>query len=256
VELVSDDLRARLRAHLVAQLKEDAFVLFFQPIIPAVAGSLPSFREILVRYEDEEKVLLPPGTFFPILEEEGLLFILDRWVIGRLLRWGSDLQAGGKRMPRCSVNLCLQTIQRDAGFAEYVLGGMQRLGISPSSVAFEITTADAIAHPEALARMIAPMRAAGVQFALSWFAGEERALELGQSLGISFIKIDGSRAAGIARDLDSRRRFAAIIERCRKMQLRTVCMFVEDAQTLDTLRSINIDYVQGFAVEKPRALES
>lgn len=39
---------------------------------------MPSLREILVRYKEEEADLLPPGSFLPILEEEGLVHILDR----------------------------------------------------------------------------------------------------------------------------------------------------------------------------------
>src|SRR5262249_29703925 len=154
------DLGAQLRERFITQLKEENFVLFYQPIVPAAAGSQPRFREILVRYKEEEEDLLPPGSFLPILEEEGLLHILDRWVVGRLLRWGRDVQAGGKRMPHCSVNLSIQTVLRDPGFGDYVLRGSQKLGISPSSIAFEIMTTDLLANREAVAKMMAPLRAA------------------------------------------------------------------------------------------------
>jgi len=127
------------------------------------------------------------------------MHILDRWVVGRLLRWGRDVHASGRRMPHCSVNLSIDTIRRDLAFGDYVLKGMQKLAVSPSSIAFEIMTTDALANPQAVASLIAPLQAAGVKFALSWFAGEESALELAPSLGISFIKIDGSLAMKIAR---------------------------------------------------------
>ena len=243
------------RQHFIAQLKEENFVLFFQPIVPANPGSLPALREILVRYREEEADLLPPGSFLPILEEEKLLPILDRWVVGRLLRWGNAVQAAGQRMPRCTVNLSLQTVLGDPGFGDYVLRGMQKLEVPTSSIAFEIMAADALANFEAVAGMIAPLRAAGIHFGLSWFAGEERVLQMAPPLAVSFIKIDGSLAAGIANDRGAKSRLAGIIERCHKMQLRTVCMLVEDAATREHLRTIHIDYLQGFGIERPRALE-
>jgi EAL domain-containing protein (putative c-di-GMP-specific phosphodiesterase class I) len=45
------------------------------------------------------------------------------------------------------------------------------------------------------------------------------------------------------------------VQRCRKVGIRTVCMLVEDAETLAHLRTIHVDYVQGFGVAKPRILE-
>ena len=251
------DVDAKLRAGFISQLKEDNFVLYFQPIVPAAqAPAGPAvFREILVRYKDEEKDLLPPGSFLPLLEEEGLMPLLDRWVVGRLLKWGRDITAAGRRMPHCSVNLAIDTVRRDVAFSDYVLRGIQKMGVAPASLTFEIMTTDALASPEPVARMIAPLRAAGVTFALSWFAGEETALELAPALGISYIKIDGSLAAKIAREPHDKARLAGIVQRCRKAGIRTICMLVEDAETLAHLRTIHVDYVQGFGVEKPRPLE-
>jgi EAL domain-containing protein (putative c-di-GMP-specific phosphodiesterase class I) len=249
-------LTGDLRERFIKQLKDSNFVLYYQPIAPAAATTAESsFREILVRYKEEEDDLLPPGSFLPILEEQGFLPLLDRWVVGRLLKFGRDTKAAGKRMPHCSVNLSIDTVRRDEAFGDYVLRGLEKMGVSAASLTFEIMTTDALAHPEAVAKFIPPLRAAGITFALSWFAGEEVAVELAPTLGISFMKIDGSLAIPIARDPKAKARLAAIVQRCRKLGMRTVCMLVEDAETLDHLRTIHVDYVQGFGIARPRPLE-
>lgn len=246
----------QFRAKFISQLKEDNFVLYYQPIAPSAApGGESNFREILVRYREEEAGLLPPGSFLPILEEQGLLPLLDRWVVSKLLKWGRGLEAAGKRMPHCSVNLSIDTVRRDHAFGDYVVKGLEKSGIAPASLTFEIMTIDALAQSGAVARMIPPLKAAGVTFALSWFAGEESALELAPKLGISYIKLDGSLAARIATDARQQARLAALVQRCRKMGIRTVCMLIENAETLAHLRAIHVDYVQGFGVAKPRPLE-
>jgi EAL domain-containing protein (putative c-di-GMP-specific phosphodiesterase class I) len=251
-----DALAGDLRELFVKQLKDANFVLYYQPIVPAAATTAESsFREILVRYREEEADLLPPGSFLPILEEQGFLPLLDRWVVGRLLKTGRDMQAAGKKMPHCSVNLSIDTVRRDDAFGEYVLRGLQKMNVSAASLTFEIMTSDALLHPQAVAKFIPPLRAAGITFALSWFAGEESALELAPKLGISFIKIDGSLAIPIARDPKAKARLAALVQHCRKLGMRTVCMLVEDAETLDHLRAIHVDYVQGFGIGRPRPLE-
>ena len=145
------DLGTQHRQHLIGKLRDESFVLFFQSIVSASPGLHPPFREILLRYKEEEQGLLPPGSFLPLFEEEGLLHALDRWVIGRLLRYGQEIQAAGKRLPPCSVNLSIQTVLNDPGFGDYVQRGMQKLGVTPSTIIFEIMASEALAHPEAVA---------------------------------------------------------------------------------------------------------
>jgi EAL domain-containing protein (putative c-di-GMP-specific phosphodiesterase class I) len=249
------DTATATRQLFIKHLKEDNFVLFFQPIVPApISSPDPSLREILVRYKEEEQDLLPPGSFLPLLEEEGLLPLLDRWVVSRLLTWGRAVQAGAVRMPHCFINLSIDTIRRDEAFGDYVLRGIQKTGISAAALTFEIMTVDALAHRQAVARFMAPLRAAGVTFALSWFA-DDAAFELAPSLGVSYIKLDGSFAAMVAKYPQEKARLGVIVQRCRKLGIRTICMQVEDAETLAHLRTLHVDYVQGFGIEKPKALE-
>ncbi|HEY2629548.1 MAG TPA: EAL domain-containing protein [Usitatibacter sp.] len=245
----------QFRARFIDQLKEDNFVLYFQPIAPASSPHESNFREILARYREEEAGLLPPGSFLPILEEQGLLPLLDRWVVSRLLIWGRRLQASGKRMPHCSVNLSIQTVREDASFGEYVVKGLERAGVAPASLTFEILTADAHEYAPEIARFMAPLKAAGVTFALSWFAGEELALTFAPKMGFTYIKLDGSLIANIAKDTNQQAKLSALLQRCRKAGLRTVCMWVENAETLAHLRALGVDYVQGFGVARPKPLE-
>ncbi len=250
------DTTTQTRQLFVKHLKEDNFVLFFQPIVPAPVNSPEaSLREILVRYREEEEDLLPPGSFLPLLQEEGLLPILDRWVVGRLLTWGRTVQAGGVKMPHCSVNLSIDTIRRDEQFGDYILRGIQKMGVSAASLTFEIMTVDALAHQQAVARFVQPLRNAGITFAFSWFSGEEQAFGLAAMLGISMMKLDGSFAAMVKKYPQEKVRLGGIIQRCRKMGMRTVCMQVEDNETLAHLRTLHVDYVQGFGIEKPKPLE-
>src|SRR5262249_30882163 len=159
----------------------------------------------------------PPGSFLPILEEQGLLPLLDRWIVARLLAWGRSIQSGGQRMPHCTVNLSIDTIQRDEAFGDYVLQGLKKTGVSAAALTFEVLTLDALTHGPALQRFIPPLRNAGITFALSWFNGEEAEFELVQRAGFSHVKIDGAFAAVIARQPKKKAELAAIVQRCRKL---------------------------------------
>src|SRR5258708_22659548 len=74
---------------LISALKTGGFVLYAQKILRLAAsgGSERPFQEILVRFREEEEKLLPPGTFFPMLQEYRLLPDVDRSVVDPLVRW-------------------------------------------------------------------------------------------------------------------------------------------------------------------------
>src|SRR5262245_64811299 len=93
---------------LISALKTGGFVLYAQKILRlgASAGERP-FQEILVRFKEEEEKLLPPGTFFPMLQEYRLLPYVDRWVVSRLATWIEESRAKnpGWAGPAHGVNL-------------------------------------------------------------------------------------------------------------------------------------------------------
>jgi EAL domain-containing protein (putative c-di-GMP-specific phosphodiesterase class I) len=249
------DPHIMMRERFVQHLSEDNFVLFSQAIVALSAqGEEPDFREIFVRYKEEEEGLLPAGTFLPILEDQGLLPFLDRWVVFRLLRWCRDAaSAAARQRPRCSLNLAIDTVRNDRGFGDYVLGSLERTGVPAESLSFEIQAIDALVYKASLARMIPALRAAGCTFALSGFRGEETDFRLAASLGITFAKLDGMFAApGLVGNAATK--LAAIIRRCRDCGLLSVATLVEDSETLALLRTLNVDYVQGFGIERPRPL--
>ena len=111
-----------------------------------------------------------------------------------------------------------------------------------------------LAAPDAVDRMSLPLRGAGCTFALNDFTGQEAGFEIAERLGIAFVKIDGSIIGRIPRDVDAMARVKTIQQRCRSLDMRTICMQVESAETLTALRGLNVDYVQGFGMDVPQPL--
>src|SRR5258708_19062195 len=184
---------ARMRERFVEHLREENFVLYSQAIVALAPSSAAlDFREIFVRYKEEEQGLLPPGSFLPILEDQGLLPFLDRWVVFRLLRWCRDATSPSRQKPCCSVNLSIDTVRLDGGFGDYVLESLARTGVPADCLSFEIPAVDALVYKASLARMIPALRAAGCTFAISGFLGDGPAFELATSLGITYAKLDGA----------------------------------------------------------------
>lgn len=253
------NIGAQIRDRLIRDLKDEKFVLYFQSIVPvAVAAPGNSFyREILIRFNEEERDLMPPGTFLPVLEQQGLMPLLDRWVAGRVVKWVKSLYSAGtpRYTPRCSINVSSDTIRRDTAFADFVQQSVARAGIPAASLSFEIATSDVISAPQPVTRLASTLRAAGCGVAFSGFAGEAVALEIARSLDVGFVKVDGSLVYPVSRDRAAATRLQQLQQSCRSVGVQTICTQVEDPQTLEILRRIQVNYAQGFGIDRPRPLK-
>src|SRR5260370_3211949 len=124
--LLMDDestIQKSIAEKLIAALKTGGFVLYAQKILrlAASAGSERPFQEVLVRFREEEEKLLPPGTFFPMLQEYRLLPYVDRWVVSRLASWIQESRGRerGWTVPTNGVNLSEDTL-REPKFPDFV----------------------------------------------------------------------------------------------------------------------------------------
>jgi EAL domain-containing protein (putative c-di-GMP-specific phosphodiesterase class I) len=246
----------RIREQFARDLAANVFVLFSQPILALAERGDTGYREILIRFKDEERNMQAPGMFLPLLEEEGLMPQLDRWIVSRVLQWVRDLDpgVGGRTAPRCSVNLAADTIRDESAFVGFVQEALRVKAGTAQALSFEIRLSELLAHPKEIARLVPPLRAAGCSFALSNYDGTERPFDLARSLGFTIVKFDGALVFRIAADADARQKLDEINRNSRGYGMQTVAMQVENQETLDVLRRMEADYAQGFGIERPKPL--
>ena len=141
--------REAASAYLISALTRDRFLLYCQPIVEVSAPQDDQrFFEVLVRFRDEEEGLLPPGSFIPILQEAGLMPLLDKWVVATAIRKLRSLAGalGDYAAPRYSINLSAETLV-DESFPAFVrseLGGASDLA---RCLMLEIPLRDALERP-------------------------------------------------------------------------------------------------------------
>jgi EAL domain-containing protein (putative c-di-GMP-specific phosphodiesterase class I) len=135
------DIKDNITDRLTAALQGDEFVLYVQTIIPLEAqhNGTP-FQEVYIRFKEEDEKLLPPGSFFHLLDESKLLPRLDRWVISRLARWIRNSLAikPDWPIPKNNINLSSATLA-DPTFGEYVRLNVDEAYLSEGAVGFEIS---------------------------------------------------------------------------------------------------------------------
>ena len=250
------EVKQELTERLVSALRQDEFILLRQPIVPLKPiGGERALQEILIRFAEEEAKLLPPGTFLPLLEEYGLMPVVDRWVVSRIARWvcvARGIKADWE-VPRNGINLSEQTL-RDPNFADFMRKHMHRAALPLETICFEIIWNDAVEHCDALLRLIAQLRPAGCCFTVARFEGVEGSFELLKTLAPEFVKIGPSVVRNIEHVSTGAEAALAIHRKCRGLGIRTIAEHVESGQVLVQLRRMGIDYAQGYGILPPQPL--
>jgi PAS domain S-box-containing protein len=231
---------------IYSALAQDRLVLHAQPIVHLASQSPPK-AELLIRMctAGGSGELLAPSMFLPGAERYGLITAIDEWVVDRAI----ELAAAGRSV---TVNVSTKTIcdRRCVDQIEAALTGSAAAG----NIVFEITetaVADnlAAAHDFAVA-----MRRLGCAIALDDFGVGHGTFTYLRRLPVDYLKIDMQFVRSLLDSSADRQVVAAIIGVARQFQIETIAEGVEDQATLDELRSLGVDYAQGYWIGRPAPL--
>ena len=242
---------------LQGALRDNKFELYFQPIVYARsnggARGGPAL-EVFVRLEGENgQPGAPPAEFIRAAERYRLMPHVDRWVVQAVL---SALGRGGMKLPAgrsVAINIAGQTLG-DAEFLEFVVDCFDHTGASPGDICFEVTESAVVANLDHARRFIAVLHGMGCEFALDDFGSGLSSFSTLKTLPMDYLKIDGSFISNLAADSVNQAMVAAMIELSRSLHFRIVAEQVEDQLSLDTVKDMGIDFVQGFIIGRPQPL--
>jgi len=241
---------------LQGALRDNKFELYFQPIVYArVNGARggPAL-EVFVRLEGENgQPGAPPAEFIRAAERYRLMPLVDRWVVQTVL---SALGRGGMSVPEgrsVAINIAGQTLG-DAEFLEFVVDCFDHTGANPGQICFEVTESAVVANLDHARRFIAVLHGMGCEFALDDFGSGLSSFATLKTLPMDYLKIDGSFIRNLAADSVNQAVVAAMIELSRSLHFRIVAEQVEDQLSLDTVKKMGIDFVQGFIIAHPQPL--
>jgi diguanylate cyclase (GGDEF)-like protein/PAS domain S-box-containing protein len=234
-------------------LEESRFELYRMAIQPLQRSEGGAHYELLLRMRDETGKIVTPEQFIQAAERYSLTPAIDRWVLENALRWLVSEADERERLELCAINLSGQSLG-DEKFLPFVIDQFHRSGIDGSKICFEITETAAIASFSQANRFIQALKELGCRFALDDFGTGLSSFGYLKHFPVDFLKIDGSFVKEILHDPIDREMVRSINEIGHLTGKQTIAEFAENAEIINMLRSLGVDYAQGYGVSTPQRL--
>jgi len=228
------------------------FEVHYQPIVSVQTGELVSM-EALIRWPHPQEGMISPAEFIPIAESTGLILPLGEFVLrsvcDQVRRW-NDMGHNGFRV---AVNFSARQFELD--LTDLVQRVLCDSGISPDTIALEITEGIAMKNLERNTQMLSDLKALGVSISMDDFGTGYSSLSYLKRFPLNTIKIDRSFIKDIHENEDDQEITRAIIAMGQSLKLATLAEGVETEEQVEILRSYGCDYIQGYFFSKPLAAD-
>jgi len=223
-------------------LDNDRFVMHYQPLIN-LHGEPGEMYEAFLALRCEHGQLVPPMTFLPIAEDQGLLWEIDRWVVGKAIQVIGERQKAGNRTTMM-VKITQYSLQ-DESLSEFVGQQLARHGADGGLLVLQLPESKVFTNLRAAQEFQARVAKFGVRVGLEQFGAGLNSFQLLTHFDAALIKIDRSFMEELASNPAHQQRIREIADKARELGKETIAEYVQDAASMTMLFGAGIDYAQG-----------
>lgn len=222
--------------------------VYYQPQVHADSGRLYG-AEALARWSCGRYGLVGPDQFIPVLEENGYIDRLNRWIFGQAAaqcgkwcEWKSDFHM--------SVNLSCRHIG-----GEELFGFMDRtirsLSLSAENFTVELTESWPLYPDSTLGQTILALKKTGLQIAMDDFGSGYSSLLALKRFPFDLVKIDRGFVSGMLQDKTQAAFVPALTSLVHNVGRRVCLEGVETMEEYEAVQKLGIEVLQGYYFGKP-----
>ncbi|MBM2618802.1 EAL domain-containing protein [Actinoplanes sp. LDG1-06] len=238
----------RCRARVRQAVASDRFALYAQPIVDLTLNRVTR-HEILLRVRGETGEHTAPWVFLDMAERVGEVLAVDKWVIDHAL----ELIGQSAQTSHYQINVSGQSLA-DPDLLGFVSHAIQRHGVRPECLTFEITETALLENRNAALAFATGIRQIGCQLAFDDFGTGNAALAHLKHFPVDLVKIDGTFVVGLRKSPADRAMVSMLVDLCHQLGVRVAAEFVQDRPTVDLLMTFGVDFAQGYECGRPMPL--
>ena len=233
--------------NLDTALDKNYIKVYFQPVVRTVSRQMCSM-EALARWEDPVHGLLSPASFIPVLEQRGLIHLLDSHVIWQVCALYREAVSRGDIVVPISLNLSRLDFELCDIFS-VVEEAVRTYEVPRHCICIEITESALTDNETAMLGRIDQFRSAGYPVWMDDFGSGYSSLSTLKDFEFDEIKIDMNFLSDFR--LRSKRILSSIVHMAKQINIQTLVEGVETEEQFNFLRDIGCEKVQGYLFGRP-----
>ena len=236
-------------ANLDRALAENWIQVYYQPIVRTV-NERACDVEALARWIDPNEGFLSPAEFIPFLEDAGLIYKLDLYVLDQVLIKMNRVIGDGLFVVPHSINLSRSDFDA-CDIVEEIRKRVDDAGVGRDKISIEITESVIGSDFDFMKTQVERFQKLGFPVWMDDFGSGYSSLDVLQSIRFNLLKFDMS----FMRKLDEGENGKIIMTELMKMAtslgVDTICEGVETAEQVKFLQEIGCSKLQGYYYSKP-----
>lgn len=234
-------------------IKNHEFLVYLQPKYSVVTEK-PVAAEALVRWQHPTEGFLGPYKFIPIFEKNGMIRMLDDYMIESVAKIQADAIRDGYPLVPISVNLSRVHFTNE-NLAEHICELVDKYEVPHSYIELELTESAFFDDREMIIRTANRLRDYGFAVSLDDFGAGYSSLNSLRELPIDIVKLDAGFFRG--QELDGKGQIIVkeIISLAKQLDIQIVAEGIETKEQVDFLSENKCDLIQGFYYAKPMPVE-
>jgi len=230
-------------------LKDDEFVLYYQPKVNMCNGKVVG-AEALIRWQHPERGLLTPAEFLPVLEQDPLAILVDKWVIETAISQLSNWKRSSDFIP-VSINVGPMYLEQP-GFVKQLAALLKENSLlGDNNIELEILESSALSDISLVSKVIDECKQLGVSFALDDFGTGYSSLNYLKRLPSTTLKIDQSFVRDMLVEVDDLTIIEGIIGLAQAFKREVIAEGVESIEHAEMLVKMGCEIGQGYAFARP-----
>ncbi|MCJ9428276.1 EAL domain-containing protein [Kordiimonas marina] len=230
-----------------SMIETGTFKIAFQPVMSLTTGEV-HHNEVLSRFDDG----IQDGTPTEIIrfaEDVGMIEEFDLAVCRKATDYIRKMKKLGTPL-KLALNISGRTLDSGRYVDQLVKLLSQSKDVS-RSILLELTETTAIKNLDTVQGILNDIKAMGYHLCLDDFGAGASGYQYLRAFNVDYVKIDGSYVEGMAEPEYSPTFLLSIVRLCADLGIKTIGEHVETQYQADFLRSLNVDFGQGFYFGKP-----
>lgn len=242
-------LEKKIEDRMNSALNDEEFVLYLQPKY-RLSNEKICGAEALVRWKVGEEYFMYPTDFIPILERNGFIVQLDKYMFELAARKIKSLMDAGREPISISVNFSRHHLGNDA-LVQELCDIADKYQVPREYFEIEITESALYGDISQITELIQKLHKEHFTISMDDFGSGYSSLAQLIELNVDVLKIDKSFFSNESNLERTKIVVSNVLHMAQQLGIITVAEGVENENQVEMLRAMDCDIVQGFYYSKP-----